>query len=181
MSRIGKLPVNVPAGVEVTIKGSHIAVKGPKGQLAFTFPAAMILKHETNVIHVERPSDEPEHRALHGMTRSVINNMVEGVSKGFEKVLQIEGVGYKADMSGKDLVLNLGYSHPITVHPPEGISFEVEKNREVKIKGYDLQAIGQLAADIRKMRPPEPYLGKGIRYQGERIQRKAGKTGKGKK
>ncbi len=179
MSRIGRLPIPLPQGVEVNIKGSHVAVKGPKGQLAHTFPAAMRIRLEEGVITVERPSDQREHRAMHGMTRAIINNMVQGVSAGFTKALQIEGVGYRAELKGQDLVLNVGYSHPVTISPPEGITFQVEnRGREIIVSGYDKQAVGQVAANIRKVRPPEPYKGKGIRYKGEVIRRKAGKSGK---
>ncbi len=179
MSRIGKLPVNIPTGVDVKVSGSTVKVKGPKGELAHTFPAAMKIKMEESVLTVSRPSDENEHRALHGMTRALINNMVMGVSEGFMKVLEIEGVGYRSEMSGKNLVLHVGYSHPVEVVPPEGIEFQSEnRGREVRVLGYDKQAVGQVAANIRKVRPPEPYKGKGIRYQGEYIRRKAGKSGK---
>lgn len=179
MSRIGRLPVNLPAGVEAEVKGSYVRIKGPKGQMEHVFPADMKISKEDKVINVTRPTDEAEHRALHGMTRALIQNMVTGVSTGFEKVLEINGVGYRAEMSGKNLMLYVGYSHPVTVEPPEGISFEVDaKTRQIKIKGYDKQAIGQVAADIRKIRPPEPYKGKGIKYLEEKIRRKAGKTGK---
>ncbi len=183
MSRIGRLPVPVPDSVQVEIKGSHVRVKGPKGELAHTFPAAMKItyKPEEKVITVERPSDERQHRAWHGMTRALVNNMVVGVSQGFEKVLEIHGVGYRAEMKGKDLVLHVGFSHPVPVPPPEGIEFEVDtKSRPMRIivRGYDKQRVGQVAADIRKVRPPEPYKGKGIRYAGEAVRRKAGKAGK---
>ncbi len=179
MSRIGKLPVNIPTGVDVKVSGSTVKVKGPKGELAHTFPAAMKIKMEESVLTVSRPSDENEHRALHGMTRALINNMVMGVSEGFMKILEIEGVGYRSEMSGKNLVLHVGYSHPVEVVPPEGIEFQSEnRGREVRVLGYDKQAVGQVAANIRKVRPPEPYKGKGIRYQGEYIRRKAGKSGK---
>jgi len=179
VSRIGHMPVEVPQGVDVNIKGSHVRVKGPKGQLEHTFPAAMKISLDGSSVNVERPSDERTHRALHGMTRALINNMVVGVSQGFEKVLQIEGVGYRAELSGKKLVINVGYSHPVEVDPPEGIVFDVDtRARLIKVQGYDKAVVGQVAADIRKIRPPEPYKGKGIRYQGERIRRKAGKAGK---
>ena len=179
MSRIGRLPVEVPQGVDVDIKGSHVRVKGPKGQLEHTFPAAMKISLDGGSVKVERPSDERTHRALHGMTRALINNMVVGVSQGFEKVLQIEGVGYRAELSGEKLVINVGYSHPVEVDPPEGISFDVDtRARLIKVQGYDKTLVGQVAADIRKVRPPEPFKGKGIRYQDERIRRKAGKSGK---
>jgi large subunit ribosomal protein L6 len=173
------MPVEVPQGVEVNIKGSHVLVKGPKGQIQHTFPAAMKITMEDQVITVERPSDERDHRALHGMTRALINNMVTGVSQGFEKILEINGVGYRAEMSGKKLVINVGYSHPVEVEPPDGIIFDVDtRARQIKVQGHDKARVGQVAADIRKIRPPEPYKGKGIKYLGERIRRKAGKAGK---
>jgi large subunit ribosomal protein L6 len=179
VSRIGRMPVEVPQGVTVNIKGSHVRVKGPKGQLEHTFPAAMKISFKDGVLTVDRPSDEQTHRALHGMTRALINNMVTGVTDGFEKVLEINGVGYRAELSGKKLIINVGYSHPVEVDPPEGITFEVEpRARLIKVQGYDKKAVGQVAADIRKIRPPEPYKGKGIKYLDERIRRKAGKAGK---
>jgi len=171
--------VEVPQGVDVNVKGTHVRVKGPKGQLEHTFPASMKITLDKGVITVERPSDEGTHRAMHGMTRAIINNMVIGVTDGFEKILEINGVGYRGELQGKNLILNVGYSHPVEVVPPEGISFEVEdRNRVIHIKGYDKALVGQVAADIRKIRPPEPYKGKGIKYQDERIRRKAGKAGK---
>lgn len=180
MSRIGRLPVPVPDGVQVEVKGSFVRVKGPKGELSHTFPAAMKITYvpEEKVIKVERPSDERQHRAWHGMTRALINNMVIGVTQGFEKVLEIHGVGYRAELKGRDLVLHVGYSHPVEIKAPEGIEFVVEGNTRIRVKGYDKQKVGQVAADIRRVRPPEPYKGKGIRYEGEQIRRKAGKTGK---
>jgi large subunit ribosomal protein L6 len=179
MSRIGKLPVNVPAGVDVKISGSHVKIKGPKGELGHVFPAAMKIAVDENVISVNRPSDSREHRALHGMTRALIFNMVTGVSQGYEKVLQVEGVGYRSEMDGQSLVLNVGYSHPVVIEPPEGISFEVDtRGREIRVMGHNKQVVGQITANIRKVRPPEPYKGKGIRYKGEEIRRKAGKAGK---
>jgi large subunit ribosomal protein L6 len=179
VSRVGKMPINLPDGVDVTIKGSNVRVKGPKGQMNHTFPAAMEISLENGIITVERPSDERTHRALHGMTRALINNMVTGVSSGFEKVLEINGVGYRAEMEGNNLVLHVGYSHPVKVEPPEGISFEVDsRTRQIKVMGYDKQSVGHIAANIRKVRPPEPYKGKGIKYLDERIRRKAGKAGK---
>ena len=179
MSRIGRLPVEVPQGVDVAIKGSNVRVKGPKGQLEHTFPAAMKISQKEGIVTVERPSDEREHRALHGMTRAIINNMVIGVSQGFEKVLEVNGVGYRAELSGKKLIINVGYSHPVEVEPPQGITFEVDtRARLIKVQGYDKALVGQVAADIRKIRPPEPYKGKGIKYLDERIRRKAGKAGK---
>ncbi|MFN2150347.1 MAG: 50S ribosomal protein L6 [Anaerolineales bacterium] len=179
MSRIGRMPVVVPQGVDVEIKGSFVRVKGPKGQLQHTFPADMEISMEDGQIAVKRPSDERTHRALHGMTRALINNMVVGVSQGFEKVLEVNGVGYRAEMSGKNLVLNVGYSHPVEVEPPDGIAFDVDtRTRQIKVQGYDKVEVGQVAANIRAIRPPEPYKGKGIKYLDERIRRKAGKAGK---
>ncbi|MCK5430904.1 MAG: 50S ribosomal protein L6, partial [Anaerolineales bacterium] len=170
MSRIGRMPVVLPKGVDVQIKGSHVRVKGPKGELQHTFPADMAISLDDGEVNVKRPSDAKHHRALHGMTRALINNMVVGVSTGFEKVLEINGVGYRAELSGKTLVLNVGYSHPVEVEPPEGITFEVDtRARQIKIAGYDKQVVGHVAADIRKIRPPEPYKGKGIKYLDERI------------
>lgn len=179
MSRIGKLPVPIPAGVTVDIQGSHVRVKGPKGELAYVFPAAMQIALEEGQVVVRRPSDERQHRALHGMTRALIHNMVVGVSEGFMKALDIQGVGYRAELKGKKLVLHVGYSHPVEIEPPEGITFEVDGGgRLVRVRGIDKQLVGQVAADIRKVRPPEPYKGKGIRYLGEHVRRKAGKSGK---
>lgn len=179
MSRIGRMPVVIPDGVKVEIKGSHVNVKGPKGELAHTFPASMEISIKDGEIRVERPSDERHHRALHGMTRSLINNMVVGVSDGFEKILEINGVGYRAEIRGKSLVLHVGYSHEVVIDPPEGITFEVDtRTRQIKVMGYDKQVVGQTAAVIRKVRPPEPYKGKGIKYLDEYIRRKAGKAGK---
>lgn len=179
MSRIGRLPVTVPPKVEVHIDGTLIKVKGPKGSLEYKFPPDISFALENGVITVRRPSDDPTHRALHGTTRALIQNMVTGVSTGFERVLEINGVGYRADVQGTNLVLNLGYSHPIVVEPPAGITFEVDqKTRQIKISGPDKQKVGQMADDIRKQRPPEPYLGKGIKYLEEKIRRKAGKSGK---
>jgi len=179
VSRVGQMPITVPSGVDVIIKGSHVRVKGPKGQMEHTFPAAMDISLKDGVVSIQRPSDERTHRALHGMTRSLINNMVTGVSTGFEKVLEINGVGYRAEMAGNKLVLHVGYSHQVEVEPPEGISFEVDnRTRQIKVMGYDKQSVGHIAANIRKVRPPEPYKGKGIKYLDERIRRKAGKAGK---
>lgn len=180
MSRVGRLPIQVPPRVEVEIKGSFIRVKGPKGTLENVIPADMKVTLEEGVIHVTRPSDESQHRSLHGTTRALVNNMVVGVSMGFEKALEINGVGYRAEVSGNNLVLNVGYSHPVVVEPPEGISFEVDtRTRQIKVLGANKQQVGQVAANIRKVRPPEPYLGKGIKYADEKIRRKAGKSGKG--
>ena len=179
MSRIGRMPVVVPQSVNVDIKGTSVRIKGPKGEMQHTFPASMDIRFDDGQIEVKRPTDEAQDRAMHGMTRALINNMVVGVSTGFEKVLEINGVGYRAELQGENLVLNVGYSHPVVVDPPEGIEFEVDmKIRQIKIKGYDKQIVGQVAADIRKVRPPEPYKGKGIKYLDEKIRRKAGKAGK---
>lgn len=179
MSRIGRLPVVVPSGVEVEVRGSYLRVKGPKGELERVFPADMQISREDDHINVQRPTDDPSHRALHGMTRALIQNMVQGVSAGFEKVLEINGVGYRAEKSGENLVLHVGYSHPVTMEPPKGIAFDVDaKTRQVKVRGYDKELVGQVASDIRKVRPPEPYHGKGIKYLSETLRRKAGKAGK---
>jgi large subunit ribosomal protein L6 len=179
VSRIGRMPVVLPEGVDVKIKGSYVHVKGPKGELEHTFPEEMKISLDDGEIIVERPSDEQKHRALHGMTRALINNMVVGVSSGYKKVLEINGVGYRAEVQGDNLVLNVGYSHQVVIEPPEGIIFEVDaRTRQIIVKGYDKQAVGQVAADVRKVRPPEPYKGKGIKYLDERIRRKAGKAGK---
>lgn len=182
MSRIGRLPVAVPSGVQVDVQGSDVHVKGPKGEMKRTFSPLVIIKMENGEVVIERKSDNAAERALHGTTRAVIANMVRGVSTGFQVVLEVEGVGYRAEMAGKDLSLFVGYSHPIKVEPPTGISFEVDlKTRQIKVLGYDREVVGQTAAEIRRVRPPEPYHGKGIRYQGEKIRRKAGKAGKGAK
>ncbi|HSF79720.1 MAG TPA: 50S ribosomal protein L6 [Anaerolineales bacterium] len=179
MSRIGRLPVVVPKGVEVDIKGSNVRIKGPKGELKRTFPADILISLEDSEIKVQRPSDAPTHRALHGMTRALVNNMVVGVSTGFEKILEINGVGYRAEMQNENLVLHVGYSHPVVIEPPEGISFEVDpRTRQIKVAGRDKEMVGQMAANVRKVRPPEPYKGKGIKYLDEKIRRKAGKSGR---
>lgn len=179
MSRIGRMPVTLPKGVDVQIEGTHVRVKGPKGEMEHTFPGTMMISVEDGTILVKRPSEDRIQRALHGMTRALINNMVVGVSTGFQRVLEVNGVGYRAEMQGKNLVLYVGYSHPVVIEPPEGISFDTDaKTRQVKVMGYDKQMVGQVAADIRKVRPPEPYQGKGIKYLEEKIRRKAGKAGK---
>jgi large subunit ribosomal protein L6 len=179
VSRIGRMPIDLPDKVQVEIKGQQVKVKGPLGELEKTFHDAIRIKSEDGQIRVERPSDEPKIRALHGLTRALINNMVIGVSAGFAKTLEVQGVGYRPELQGKALVLNVGYSHPVKVDPPAGISFEVDdRARTVTIKGADKELVGRLAADIRKIRPPEPYKGKGIRYLGEYVRRKAGKAGK---
>ena len=177
MSRIGKLPVEIPAGVEVQLNGSHVVVKGPNGTLERTFSPLVSINKDENQIIVTRDSDEKNVRALHGTTRAVIQNMVIGTTSGFTKVLEIVGVGYKAEMNGDDMVINVGFSHPVDVKAPDGITFDVtEKNRIITVKGANKEVVGQVAADIRSLRPPEPYKGKGIRYQGEYVRRKAGKT-----
>ncbi len=179
MSRIGKKPVELPKGVAVTIDGQAVTVKGPKGELKHEVHPNIAVKLEDGVVNVTRPNDERANRALHGLTRALINNMVTGVSTGFERTLLIEGVGYTSDVRDGDLVLRLGFSHEIVVNPPPNISFEIEdRGRVIHIKGIDKQVVGQVAADIRELRPPEPYLGKGVRYSDEIIRRKAGKTGK---
>lgn len=179
MSRIGRQPIPLPKGVTVTLQGNHIAVKGPKGELERTLHPDITVTQEDNELKVERPTDQRHHRALHGLTRALVNNMVVGVSEGFKRTLEIEGVGYRAEMAGADLVMHLGYSHSITVPPPAGIAFDVqERGRIVIINGIDKEAVGQIAANVRELRPPEPYKGKGVRYQGEHVRRKAGKAGK---
>lgn len=181
MSRIGKKPVAVPAGVDVKIDGSTVTVKGPKGTLTNTFNPEIIIKQEGAEIIVERPSEDKMHKSLHGLTRTLIHNMVEGVTSGFSKSLEIEGVGYRAAKQGKNLVMNLGYSHQVIVPEIDGITIDVPNATSIVVNGIDKQAVGQFAAEIREKRPPEPYKGKGIRYAGERIIRKEGKAGKGKK
>ncbi len=180
MSRIGRMPVVIPDGVQVTIKGSFVHVKGPKGELQRAFSPLISIAMEDGQIIVTRKSDAPAERALHGTTRAVIANMVQGVHTGFEKTLEIRGVGYRAELNGKNLVLNVGYSHPVEIVPPEGITFEADpKARKVKVMGIDKEKVGQVASEIRAVRPPEPYHGKGIRYEGEYVRHKAGKAGKG--
>jgi large subunit ribosomal protein L6 len=178
MSRIGKLPVPIPSGVEVTVAGRQVTVKGPQGTLSEAIPGAISVRQADGQLLVERPDDGRENRALHGLTRSLMANMVEGVTKGFRKELEIHGVGYRVQVQGKDLVFSLGYSHPVPVQAPEGIAFEVPTPTRVVVKGIDKQRVGQVAAEIRGLRKPDPYKGKGVRYQGETIRRKAGKTGK---
>lgn len=179
MSRIGKLPVTLPKGVTVDIKGQAVKVKGPKGELSREFSPEISIEMEEGKVVFKRPSEERQMRALHGTTRALLNNMVRGVSEGFTKTLQIEGVGYRAEIKGKQLVMALGYSHPVLVDPPTGISFGVdEKTKTITISGIDKEVVGQVAAEIRRWRPPEPYKGKGLRYLGEIVRRKAGKAGK---
>lgn len=182
MSRIGRMPIEIPAGVQVDLQGTSVRVKGPKGELQRVFSPLIGLKMENNQIIVTRNSDNPAERALHGTTRAVLSNMITGVSKGFEVVLEVEGVGYRAEMDGKNLMLYVGFSHPVKVEPPAGVTFDVDqKTRQIKVMGFDKELVGQVAANVRNVRPPEPYHGKGIRYAGERIRRKAGKAGKGAK
>ena len=181
MSRIGRKPITVPAGVEVKIDGSAVTVKGPKGTLSNTFNPDMIIKAEGTEIIVERPSEDKAHKSLHGLTRTLIHNMVEGVTNGYSKSLDIEGIGYRAQKQGKNLVMNLGYSHQVIVPEIEGITIDVPAPNKIVVNGIDKQKVGQFAAELREKRPPEPYKGKGIRYAGERIIRKEGKAGKGKK
>jgi large subunit ribosomal protein L6 len=175
VSRIGKQPIPVPSGVEVTIEPALVKVKGPKGELSERVDRNMQVKQENGEILVARPTDRGEHRALHGLTRSLIANMVEGVTNGFEKRLEIQGVGYRAQLQGRKLVLALGYSHPIEMEAPDGIEFEVPQPTRVIVRGISKQAVGEVAANIRKQRAPEPYKGKGIRYEGEYVMRKVGK------
>jgi large subunit ribosomal protein L6 len=171
--------VVIPAGVQVEVKGSSVRVKGPKGELTRAFSPSMGIALEKGQLVVSRNSDLPQERALHGTTRAVLANMVQGVSAGFERVLEIDGVGYRAEMNGKNLVLYMGYSHPVEMVPPSGISFDVDaKTRQIAVRGYDKEVVGQTAADVRAVRPPEPYHGKGLHYLGEHIRRKAGKAGK---
>lgn len=182
MSRIGRLPVAIPNGVQVNVQGSDVHVKGPKGEMKRTFSSMIGIAMENGEVVITRNSDDAAERALHGTTRAVIANMVRGVSTGFSTVLEVEGVGYRAEMEGKNLALFVGYSHPVKIEPPTGITFETDaKTRQIKVSGYDKEVVGQTASEIRRVRPPEPYHGKGIRYQGEKIRRKAGKAGKGAK
>lgn len=178
MSRIGLKPIEIPEGVEVQINGNHVKVKGPKGELSRDLHEDMIIKVEDNTVLVERQNDQKEQRALHGTTRSLIYNMVEGVKNGFQKELEIIGVGYRAQKQGNKLVVNAGYSHPVEVEQVEGIEFEVPSNTQIIVKGIDKELVGAVAANIRAIRPPEPYKGKGIRYEGEYVRRKEGKTAK---
>ncbi len=182
MSRVGRMPIAVPAGVQVEIKGTNVGVKGPKGEMKRAFSPLIGIAMEDGQIMVSRNSDRPGERALHGTTRAVLANMIHGVSAGFERVLEIDGVGYRAEMNGKNLVLYMGFSHPVVVEPPVGITYDVDlKTRQVFVRGFDKEQVGQVAANIRNVRPPEPYHGKGLHYQGERIRRKAGKAGKAAK
>ena len=179
MSRIGQAPITVPSGVDVTIDGQNITVKGPKGTLTRTIAPTITITKEEGALSVTRPDDDRENRALHGLTRSLVNNMVVGVTDGFKKTLEIVGVGYRAEAQGPNAIrLALGFSHPVNVKAPEGVTFEVPAATQVVVSGIDKEVVGQVAADIRSIRKPEPYKGKGVRYQGERVLRKAGKAGK---
>ena len=178
MSRIGKAPIALPKGVDVQIEGARVTVKGPKGELSRALDPDMRVELGDGSVVVSRPTDSSRHRSMHGLTRTLVNNMVKGVSEGFSKTLEMQGVGYRAQMQGKDLVLAIGFSHPVHVTPPAGIDFEVEGTSRIVVKGMSKELVGQTAADVRKIRPPEPYKGKGIRYAGEYVRRKAGKAGK---
>ncbi|MDP9370053.1 MAG: 50S ribosomal protein L6 [Chloroflexota bacterium] len=181
MSRIGRRPITVPANVDVQIDAENVVrVKGPKGELTSTFNRDITLSREDGTIMVDRPDNAREHRSLHGLTRTLLNNMIMGVTEGYRKDLEIQGVGYRAAMDGRVLVLSVGYSHPVRMEPPDGISYALDGITRISVQGIDKQAVGEEAARIRRQRPPEPYKGKGIRYQGEVVRRKAGKTGKAK-
>jgi large subunit ribosomal protein L6 len=175
MSRIGGRPIEIPDGVTVEIGAGAVSVKGPKGELSQSVSPSMRIEQSNGTLTVERPSDRGEHRALHGLTRTLVANMVEGVTNGFEKRLEIQGVGYRARLQGKALEMMLGYSHPVSISPPDGIEFEVPQPTEVVVRGIDKQLVGEIAARVRKQRPPEPYKGKGVRYSGEYVRRKVGK------
>lgn len=178
MSRIGRLPIPVPAGVDVTIEGRTVTVKGPKGSLSRELHPDMTVSREDDALVVNRPSDAKPHRQLHGLTRTLVNNMVTGVTAGYSKGLEITGVGYRAALVGRKLQLNLGYSHPVEIDPPDGIAFEVENPTRLSVVGIDKELVGEIAARVRASRKPEPYKGKGVRYAGEYVRRKAGKAGK---
>ncbi len=175
MSRIGKQPIELPSGVNVAISPGRVQVNGPLGELSQTVPARMQIEQENGNLVVKRPTERGEDRALHGLTRSLLANMVEGVTKGYEKRLELQGVGYRAALRGTDLELNVGFSHPVVIKPPQGIAFEVPDATTVLVKGIDKQQVGEIAAQVRKVRPPEPYKGKGVRYEGEYVRRKVGK------
>ncbi|MBD2251818.1 50S ribosomal protein L6 [Nostoc parmelioides] len=181
MSRIGKRPITVPAKVQVTINGTKVVVKGPKGELSRDLPVNVSVSQEGETLQVTRRDETRTSRQLHGLSRTLVANMVEGVSQGFQRRLEIQGVGYRAQVQGRNLILNMGYSHQVQIEPPDGIQFAVENNTNVIVSGYDKEIVGNTAAKIRAVRPPEPYKGKGIRYAGEVVRRKAGKTGKGGK
>jgi len=176
MSRIGRMPVRIPPGCEIKVEGSKVTVSGPKGTLSREVPGDMLLELEGDMLTVKRPSDSREHRSLHGLTRTLVANMVEGVSQGFVRNLEIHGVGCRANLQGDSLELSLGYSHPIIVKPPQGVSFELVTPTRIRVHGIDKHKVGQVAANIRALRKPEPYKGKGIRYAGEQVRRKAGKS-----
>jgi large subunit ribosomal protein L6 len=178
MSRIGRMPITVPSGVKVNIDGNTVTVSGPKGELSRSLPEEMIIKMEGDTLEVSRPSDNKKHRAYHGLTRSLLANMVEGVSKGFEKTLEIVGVGYRAEKTGLNLTLRIGYSHPVEVKPLPGTTLDVEGNNRIKVTGANKEMVGEMAANIRAIRPPDAYKGKGIRYTGEVVHLKPGKAGK---
>jgi large subunit ribosomal protein L6 len=178
MSRIGMMPIPVPSGVQVDIEGNHVAVSGPRGKLERDVAPELRIVHEDGTLRVERPNDDKRSRELHGLTRTLLSNMVVGVTDGFRKGLEITGVGYRAQLVGRKLQLNLGYSHPVEIDPPEGVSFEVETPVRLAVVGYDKELVGHVAARVRSSRKPEPYKGKGVRYAGEVIRRKAGKAGK---
>jgi large subunit ribosomal protein L6 len=177
MSRIGKLPIPVPTGVTVSIEGSMVKVKGPKGELSRALPGDITIADESGTLHVRRPSDEAKHKALHGLSRTLVANMVEGVSSGFKKTLELVGVGYKAEVRPYGLQLALGYSHPIEYKAPEGIKLSAPVPTQIIVEGANKEVVGQVAAELRSLRPPEPYKGKGVKYQGEQVRRKAGKAG----
>jgi len=178
MSRIGKMPVEVPSGVSVEISAGLVRAKGPLGQLEAKFPDVITCKQEESVLLLERPSDQRDHKAFHGLARALVANVVQGVSSGFERGLEIQGVGYRAQLQGTTIVLQVGYSHPVEVEAPDGITFEVPAPTKIVVKGASKELVGQTAANIRKIRPPEPYKGKGIRYEGEQVRRKVGKAAK---
>ena len=178
MSRIGKAPITVPSGVDVAVEGQQVTVKGPKGTLSHTVDEPIRVSVDDGVISVARPDDERDNRALHGLSRSLLNNLVQGVSQGYERKLEIHGVGYRVQLQGSTLVFALGFSHPVRIDPPEGITFAVESPTRFSVQGIDKQLVGQVAANIRWLRRPDPYKGKGVRYAGEHVRRKVGKTGK---
>ena len=178
MSRVGRLPIVIPAGVDIDVTDNHVVVKGPKGSLERDIPPLLSVVREDGQLRVERPDDQKRARELHGLTRTLINNMVVGVTEGYRRGLEIQGVGYRAQLVGQKLQLNLGYSHPIEIDPPEGIAFEVENPTRISVSGIDKELVGRIAAKVRACRKPEPYKGKGVRYAGEIVRRKAGKAGK---
>jgi large subunit ribosomal protein L6 len=178
MSRVGKKPIELPEGVTITNNNNEVIVKGPKGELTRQFNKDLTIEVEGSIVTVSRPSDSKEHRTIHGTTRALLANMIEGVSKGFERNLELVGVGYRAQKQGTKLVLSVGFSHPVEIEPENGIEIEVPVNTKINIKGIDKERVGAIAANIRQVRPPEPYKGKGIRYEGEQVRRKEGKTGK---